>query len=96
MVTLENDEALDAGAVSRGTRGVSCLGHPSTRSASVIGGADRAGLVSAEIPREATREALGFRNRDRESERLESPLGDEPVNAEDIMTGARCPAHVTM
>ena len=40
----------------------------------VIGGADRAGLVSAEIPREATREALGFRDRDRESERLESPL----------------------
>ena len=40
----------------------------------VIGGAVRAGLVSAEIPREATREALGFRDRDRESERLESPL----------------------
>ena len=40
----------------------------------VIGGADRAGLVFAEIPREATREALGFRDRDRESERLESPL----------------------
>ena len=40
----------------------------------VIGGADRTVRVLAEIPRVATREALGFRDRDRESERLESAL----------------------
>ena len=44
----------------------------------VIGGADRTVRVLAEIPRVATREALGFWDRDRESERLESALECAP------------------
>ena len=60
----------------------------------VIGGADRTLRVLAEIPRVATREALGFRDRDRESERLESALEFLREFEDDVRRTERVPVVV--